>query len=399
MKYKKIILFFSLLIITSRAWSTDLSLNDYLKDVSEQNLVLKSQKASLDASQARAIGVHIPPPMVAVTQMRDQSGTANNFEVSQTIPFPTKLSNDHSAREFEAKAENASFSVMKNETLAKARLIYITTWLTQEKIKFLNEQKDIIQQHIKLVTASARSDSSLRIHLLKAESDSDLLDNEILETEQTVREKQIQLAEFAGKNPMTYQPSLLEPPLSKIPTASEMSQPMQLEVKRFNFEKLKARESEASSLWLPDISLRYREMGGGTTMMSKFNEVMVGVSLPFIFFWEPHAATQSAAAERYQGEVELSQAQLKIDSRKASLLAKAESLKKELAQIKEKLLPRAEKRMHLLNNIAPRDMESLKEHREAMEDFPILKLKALDLREQFEAAIAELSSFTSGVSP
>src|SRR6185312_11024809 len=311
----------------------------------------------------------------------------------------TKLSNDHSARELEAQAEGANFSVMQGEILAKARLIYISTWLTQEKVKFLDEQKSVIQQHIKLVTASARSDSSLRIHLLKAESDSDLLDNEILETEQTVREKQIQLAEFAGKNPMTYQPSLLEPPLSKIPTASEMSQPMQLEVKRFNFEKLKARESEASSLWLPDISLRYREMVGGTTMMSKWNEVMVGVSLPFIFFWEPHAASQAAAAERYQGEVELSQAQLKIDSRKASLLAKAESLKKELAQIKDKLLPRAEKRMHLLNNIAPRDMESLKEHREAMEDFPILKLKALDLREQFEAAIAELSSFTSGVSP
>ncbi len=385
----------TLISLNSLAAELSLTLKEFLKNVSENNLSIKSEQATLEASQAKSIGINLPPPMLALSQMRDARGSANNLEISQTIPFPSKLSNDHSARKFEAKAQTASFSAFKSEILANARQIYVFTWLNQERVKFLRERKDIIQQHLKLSRASARSDSFLKIHVLKAESDLDLLDNEILETEQMTRENQIRLAEFSRKDPATYLPTLLEPPLSPIPTLSEISNPMQLETKRLGVESLKARETEAKASWFPDINLRYREAGGGTVQMEKYNEVMIGITLPFVYFWEPHAASKSASAERYKGEVEFSKEQLRIDSRKATLLSKVESLKKEILQINEKLLPRAEKRMHLIRNIAPRDMESLQDHRDSMEAFPVLKLKALELRVQFEAAIAELASFTS----
>jgi outer membrane protein, heavy metal efflux system len=393
------LLIISLTLFSIDSLAADLSLKEFLRNVAEKNLSLKAEEAKLEVSQAKSVGLNIPPPMVAVSQMRDARGSANNFEVSQTIPFPSKLTNDHSARKFEAKAQEAIFSASKVEVLAKARLMYISAWLTQERVQLLQERKSIIQQHLKLSTASARSDSFLKIHVLKAESDSDLLENEIVETEQLTRERQISLAEFSNEDPMTFKPKLLEPELSAVPSLGDISEPLQLEVKRLSLETLKARESEAKASWLPDISLRYREMGGGTVQMEKFNEVMVGVTLPFVYFWEPHAASKSATAERYQGEAEFSKERLKISSRTATLLAKTESLKKEIIQINEKLLPRAEKRMRLIRNIAPRDMESLQDHRESMEAFPLLKLKSLDLREQYEEAIAELSSFSKGVNP
>lgn len=381
------------------ASAADLSLDVYLKDVAEKNLALASANAALEASQAKAIGLNIPAPMLGFSRMRDQQGRANNFELSQTLPFPSKLISDHSARGFAAKADAADFGRMKNEVLAKARLQFISLWLSQERIKFLGEQKEVLQSHLKLSTASARSDSFLKIHTLKVESDLDLLDNEIIEAKQALRERQIQLAELAGQDPGYYQGALAEPPLSQIPGVAEISQPLQLESKRLDVEKYKSLEFQSYASWLPDFNFRYREVGGGSSMASKYNEVMLSVSLPFVFFWEPYAESKSASATRYKGEVDYTQERLRVDGRKASLLAKAESLNKELTQIREKLLPRAEKRMRLVHNIAPRDMESLQDHRETMEAFPGLKLKALELREQFETAVAELSSFKSESRP
>jgi outer membrane protein TolC len=388
-----------LLILCSAGNAAEtLSLEDFLKDVSQHNLSLKVNAAENEAAEAKAVGVDIPPPMVAVTQMRDQSGSANGFEISQTIPFPTKLTNDHSARKFEAESTQAMLVAAKSEIFAKARFLYSSLWLSQERVKFLNEKKSAISQHLKLSTASARSDSFLKIHVLKAESDLDMLENEILEAEQMVREKQIQLAELSGRSSADFTPVLSEPPLTEIPNGTEIAQPMQLEAKKLDLEKLKSRESEAKASWLPDFNLRYREMGG-TALNARFGETMIGVSLPFVFFWEPNAASKSATAERFKGEVEFTKERLRIDSRKASLLSKAESLKKQLTQISDKLLPRAEKRMRLVHNLAPRDMESLQDHREAMEAFPDLKLKALELREQFEQVVAELSSFKAKATP
>jgi outer membrane protein TolC len=397
---KRFLPLFIIALVSSSGYaaSETLTLEAFLKEVNQNSLSLKVNSAEANAAEAKSVGVDIPPPMAAITQMRDQSGSANGFEISQTIPFPTKLTSNHSARKFEAQASKAMLQAAKSEILAQARFLYASLWLSQQRIDSLKEKKSAIAEHLKLSTASARSDSSLRIHTLKAESDLDLLENEILEAEQMVREKQIQLAEISGKDPSSFKPILSEPPLAAIPTNADLARPVQLEAKQLNLEKLKAMESEAKSSWLPDFNLRYREMGG-TTMTPRFSETMLGVSLPFVFFWEPNAASKSATAERFKGEVEFTQARLRIESKKASLLSKAESLKKQLEQINGKLLPRAEKRMRLVHNLAPRDMESLQDHREAMESFPDLKLKALDLRERFEETVAELSSFTARNEP
>ena len=86
----------------------------------------------------------------------------------------------------------------------------------------------------------------------------------------------------------------------------------------------------------------------------------------------------------------------KIGSQGGVLISRATALKKQLDNINQRLLPRAEKRMKLVHNLAPRDMETLQDHRETMEAFPDLKLKALDLRTQYEITIAELQKYERG---
>jgi outer membrane protein TolC len=373
----------------------EMTLQQFLAEAQGQNLSLKAEGASAQAAKEGATGIAIPPPMVGLTQMRDGSGKAMNFEVSQTLPFPTKVSNDHSARQFEADAKQAMLSVREREILAEGKLLYFKLWKSQERIVYLNEKRVAIEQHLKLARAATRSDSFLKIHLIKSESDLDLLQNDILQAEQEKREQQIQAAQFLNRDPKTFRLVAREFSESPLPKEESLGNPTQIEAKRFDLEALRARESEARSTWFPEFNLRYREMGG-TTMTPKYSEIMLGASLPFIFFWEPWAATDKAAAERMQGEYLLEQEARRVQSEKAILFSKAESLKKQLDQFKDKLLPRAEKRMRLIHNVAPRDMETLQDHRETMEIFPELKLKALDLRQQYEEAVADLEKFVSG---
>lgn len=372
-----------------------MTLQQFLSEARGQNLTLKAEGASALAAKERAVGIALPPPMAGITQMQDQSGKATNFEISQTIPFPTKISSEHSARQLEAEAKNATRSAREREIIADGKLLYFKLWKAQERITYLQEKKSAIEQHLKLARAATRSDSFLKIHLIKAEGDLDLLQNEILQAEQERREKQIEAATFLNRDPGEFKLLTSEFPISPLPREESLRTPNQLEAKRFDLEALKARESEANATWFPEFNLRYREMGG-TQMTPRYSEVMVGASLPFVFFWEPKAASGKAAAERMQGEFLLSQEKRRIESQRISLFTKAESLRKQLDQFKEKLLPRAEQRMRLVHNLAPRDMETLQDHRETMEAFPELKLKALDVREQYEEAVAELEKLTSG---
>lgn len=372
-----------------------ITLDQFLNEVRGQNLTLKAQTASAQAAREGASGIQLPAPMAGITQMHDQTGQANGFEISQTIPFPTKLTSEHSARQLESDAKGAIRKTSEREILADARLLYFNLWKAQERVLLLQEKKNATEQHLKLARATTRSDSFLKIHLIKVESDLDLLQNEITQAEQELRETQIRAAEFLGRSPKGYRPIASEFPISSIPREENLQAPSQLEVKRLELETLKSREQEARSSWFPDLNLRYREMGG-TQMNPRYSEVMLGATLPFVFFWEPKSTSGKAQAERAQGEFLLAQERRQIESRRATLLVRAESLNTQLDVFKDKLLPKAEKRMRLVHNLAPRDMETLQDHREAMEAFPDLKLKALFLREQYEEAVAELEKFASG---
>lgn len=377
----------------STAAETKLSLDDFLRTVKSENLNLRTEVAKEEAADAKATGIDLPPPMIGAIQMKEKNrDTASGFEISQTIPFPTKISNDRSARKFEAATQREERKAKEQEVVAEARLLFLSLWAAQERVSLLREKKAVIERHIRLSRAAARSDSFLKIHVLKAESDLDELENEILSEEQGLKQKQAEMAEFINTNPENFLPVAAEPPLTPLPESSALGGSHQLEASRLMLEGSKSRESEAKSSWFPELNIRYKKMGE-TSMTPEYSEIMVGASLPFVYFWEPKAASRSATADRLQAELAYSKERRRVETAKTVSRTKAEALKKQLENLKTKLLPRAEQRMKLVHNLAPRDMETLDDHRETMESFPDLKLKALELRMQYEEAAAELQKF------
>ncbi len=366
------------------------NLEKFLSETRLQNLSLKVEAAASLATSEAAAGYTLPAPMLGITQIQDQSGRTNGFEINQTIPFPTKLSSEHNSRKLEARTKGAMLNSRERELLAEAKLLYFNIWRAQERIRLLQEKKSAIQQHLKLARATSRSDSFLKIHLIKVESDLDLLENEIIQAEQERREKQILAAEFLNRNPKEFRPIAKALAVSTIPLAKSMQNTTQIEVKKLELETLKSREQEAQASWIPDFNLRYRMMS------STQSEIMLGATLPFAFFWQPRSVAGKASAERLKGEILLEKENQQIASRLETLSARSVSLKKQLDQFADRLLPSAENRMRRIHNLAPRDLETLQDHRDAMEALPELKLKALEVRRQYEETISELEKFTSG---
>lgn len=301
MNYKTVIL---ALIVSNSAIAAELSLNEFLNQVKERNLDLKREEAKFKSVESSAsLGVRLPPPALGFTQQNGDHGViSNGFEISQEIPFPTKMTSDYSARQLEAQAQKEMLHLNYNETLAQAKLAFIDLWIAQEQLNLLKEKTEILEQHLRLSRSAVRSDSFLSVHLLKAESDKDFLENEVISAEQKIREKQITLAELINEDINTFRPTAVEPELSRVPPKLNLDETPHLGYYRLVLESTKERETTAKSAWLPDFSLKYKEMGANTTT-NRYNEVMLGVTLPFLYFWEPSSEVKKAKSESLQAEL------------------------------------------------------------------------------------------------
>ena len=384
-----------MVISSYQSFAQNLTFEEYISKVKEQSLDLKIEQSKLEVFDAKSNGIAIPPPMVGFSKMNEQDGSsASGFEVNQMIPFPTKIAADYAARKKDFEAEKKNNSSIRKQTFLKAKMLFLKLWESQSQLLLLVEKRTLLQNHVKLSRAVTRSDSFASVHLLKTESDLDFLENEIESVNQTIRERQFEAAVFVSADPAAFKYTAVEPKPSQVPNIGSIEESNIYQAKLLGVESLKAKERLAKSEWLPDFNLRYREMGSTPTSM-KYNEIMIGVTLPFVFFWQPYAATSQASKERIIGEFELEKEKKIFGSDKIILLSRIESLKKQLSTLENKLIPKAAKRMKLAHNIVPRDMETLQEHRETMEAFPELKMKALNIRIEFEDAVAALEKYSN----
>ncbi len=386
---------FFIVLCSSQSFAQSLTLEEYLSQVKQQSLDLKVDQSKLEVFDAKATGLSIPPPMVSFSRMNEEDGSsADGFEISQMIPFPTKITADYSARKYEYQAQQKNNLSLRKQTFLNAKLLFLKLWESQGLLLLLEEKRSVLQNHLKLTRAVTRSDSFASVHLLKTESDLDFLENEIETVNQMIRERQFEAAVFISADPAKFKFNAVEPKPSQVPSIDSIEESNLYQAKVLGIEILKAKERLAKSEWLPDFSLRYKEMGS-TPMSMKYNEIMVGVTLPFIFFWQPYAVSSQASKERLIGEFELEKERRNFSSEKIVLLTRIESLKKQLNTLENKLIPKAAKRMKLAHNIVPRDMETLQDHRETMEAFPELKMKALNIRIEFENAVASLEKYSN----
>lgn len=376
----------SLLVSSWAAADVSVSLGEYLSQVQSQSPALQVEKSLSDEASARASGVRIAPPMVGLMNMRDAGGTNQGIEISQEIPFPTKIAKDLEARRLESDVRKSNQIYRKNEILSQARLAYFFFWSAFEKSKILKAKMDWLKKHAKLTRTVTRSDSAAQLHLLGIESEVDLLENEVWESDTRLVETRNSLTLFAPELKAD-QITPRAPPLEMI-QINPQSKSAMTSWKELELKSALANQSLKKQAYLPDLFVRYRGYKGSDAT-AKSEEIMVGVTLPFALFWQPQAESAEAAARALRAEAELRGTKKDVETRLLTLSSKIANLHKQLSGLQEKILPRAHKRMKLVDTLSPRTMEGLDEHRSVMLDYLNLQTKAIDVRLELERSISD----------
>lgn len=394
MKSKIMITTFILALITYSTHANEFTLDFFLNELEKSNLELKVEESRSAAVSSSSVGIRISAPSLSFFQRNFEKDSSKGFEIKQTIPYFGKI---YYESEYRDKAALVAASFQKeqvNNILTTARSIYIDYWLQSEIISLLNEKKRVISNHIKLAKSGVRSDSMLKLHLLKTESDLDFLDNQILKEEQILLEKKLKISELLnwpiGKLP----PKPIEPVLVTI-VNNQLEQAPQVRTLEYKVAMSQAKEFESKMEWAPNFELSFMKMNQAQ-MMPKFTQVSVGVTLPFVFPWEPKSKIGEAVALRRMSEYELEKRKREIVYIQESSISEANAIKAQMELIQMKLIPRARERMKIVNNIAPRDINSLNDHRETMEAMVNLKLETLSLRSSYEKIVSVFLLYSAG---
>lgn len=374
---------------TAIAGSNSLNIEDFLKRVQAQSPELQVEKSMKEEFKAKAQGVRIPPPMIGFMNMKDSGGNNQGIEVTQEVPFPTKITKEKEVRDLEAQAQGANFSYKKNEILLEARKAYFEFWKAFETKKILEEKLTWLKNHVRLSRSiAARSDSAGQIHLLATESELDQLDNEILEAQTDLVEKTNTLKTFAPD----LQTEDLMPeswPKLEIITVEKNQKSLLVDAKESDLKAASSAKDLKKQSYFPDLILRYRSYNGND-MTPRNEEIMIGVTLPFLFFWQPQSEVAEASARLQRAEAEVLKARLTVETQLKSLFEKSKAISKQVENFKEKLIPRAHKRMKLVENLTVRTMEGLDEHRMVMLDYLDLRQKEINSRFEFEKVNIEI---------
>lgn len=373
---------------TAIAGSNGLNIEDFLKRVQAQSPEIQVEKSMKEEFKAKAQGVRIPPPMIGFMNMKDSGGNNQGLEVTQEVPFPTKITKEKEVRDLEAQAQNASFSYKKNEILLEARKAYFEFWKAFENKKILEEKLAWLKNHVRLSRSIARSDSTGQIHLLATESELDQLDNEILEAQTELVEKINILKTFIPD----LQTENLTPeswPKLEVIAVEKNQKSLLVDAKESDLKAASSAKDLKKQSYLPDLVLRYRSYNGND-MTPRNEEIMIGITLPFLFFWQPQSEVAEASARLQRAEAEVLKARLATETQLKSLFEKSKAIGKQVENFKEKLIPRAHKRMKLVENLTVRTMEGLDEHRMVMLDYLDLRQKEINSRFEFEKVNIEI---------
>ncbi len=385
-----VICLFLVSITTGPTVAQALLLSQFLESVKAQNPNLQIEKSLSDEAHSRAQSYRVPPPMVGIMNMRDATGTNQGIEVSQEIPFPSKISKEREIRNLEAQAQRMDESYRKNEVLSQARIAFFEFWNAFETTQIIKEKRDWLKKHSKLARTSTRADSTAQVHLLGIESDVDLLENEVLESESLLVEKRSALKTFAPAVDFDQ----VQPEIEKIELLNINSQTRssKIALKEAQLKMTEASKNFRDQSNLPDLLVRYRGYRGNE-ITAKSEEIMLGITLPFLFFSQPQAEQGEALARNQRASAELSKTEIETESRLKALTAKIEALNKQLTTLEKTLLPRAHRRMKLVDNLSPRTMEGLEDHRSVMIGYLDLRQKSVTVRMELEKSLSELMTF------
>ncbi|HOO78693.1 MAG TPA: TolC family protein [bacterium] len=282
---------------------------DFLTGLTEEALAanplvrsyyLQSQAALAEAGAAGSL----PQPQIGFAYFGEAVQTKvgpqeSKYSISQTIPFPTKLSLNSKIADRAAQVEQIKYVLAVRDTVQQIKLTFFDYYLTVSTLATLREEKAILNQMLGVARSRYETSPNLnQTDLIKINLEAAALEAAIIGAESRENMGRASLNRILARPPETaldipegYAPLTSAPTLTESQAREEAlrESPLVL-LDRLGVEKERFRLSLAREEYLPDFGVmgEYIQIGDGTTSLPDDGQdawlVGVNVRVP-LWFW------------------------------------------------------------------------------------------------------------------
>ncbi len=274
------------------------------------------------------------------------------YSISQDVPFPTKLYLRAKIASKIAKMTYESYKAKEKEIIARTKSAYAELFFIYRSIEINKENKGILDQLSQSATARYSKGLGTQGDALKAQVELAAVDTELIMLEQKRVTAQGRLNVLLNRDPKEElgipapeEPMKFDRTLDEYYSLADKNNP-ELKTYRYGIERGKAAYDLSLNEFMPDFSVRFRQMVGRDRIDKKSWAGMLGVTIPLWFFQK-----QAFGVKEMKSELEMLKAEyaakekaILFDVRDA--YARVEANKKLVELYETAFLPQAEETLN-----------------------------------------------------
>ena len=292
-------LFFSLFSSELYAQSDDQSstLSSLVKEALTLNPEILSAKNAFESANARIPqAASLNDPTIEfeydrITADRELSGNPmKTFSVSQDIPFPTKLYLRAKIASKLAKMAYENYKAKERDVISRVKSAYSELALIYKAIEINKENKNVLDQLSKTATTRYGVGQGTQADALKAQVELARVENELIMLEQKRVTAQAKLNVLLNRDPRVDFGILLAEPAIKFNRTLDdfyrlvLDNNPELKAYRYAIDRGKAAYDLSLNEFLPDFTVRFKQMVNKGRAEDGAWAGMIGVTIPLWFF-------------------------------------------------------------------------------------------------------------------
>lgn len=311
----KVILFVLPFVLARLAVAADFPLAQALEAAQEHNPEITAARADWEAAKARILPEKTwKAPQVGVEYWGFRGANPSVapekwFDVAQDIPFPGKLRFKGEASTHDARRQEEVYKAVQLDVQTRVKTAYYRYLLATKAEENLTENAEVMRRFAKTTEARYATNKASQSDVLRAQVELSKTLGTLVMLGQEKDSAQAQLNALLDRTPDEPLGTPQDPSLALLSLTYQdlertaLAQRPEIREAAHHIEHEKANLSTQRAEYLPDFSLQYsRRTRDGVPSDSI---AVFKMSLPFLYFWRPRAATREASAELEHAEAML----------------------------------------------------------------------------------------------
>jgi hypothetical protein len=348
-----------------------------------QNLMLKEEHSNLKSIE-NSSSFKWSAPELAISEMNantpffdSEMKMQRSIEISQMLPNPMMVSASNKIKANSKNIQDSQISITQKAVRAEAFKLFVGIYQNKKENEILTHQKSIVEKFNERLKSSQIQGQEDKIQVGEIQSElSELkLNLELNQNEYTRMKKMLNQLLNEAPDAELSDPILAEVSLDK---NIDIQKNSELKMLDSRIDLMDSDLSMNKSQFFPEFSLKAKFNKSYTTAYEDSKEIMVGMTLPFLYWGQ-----QSNALDSTHSKIEAMK--FAKTNRLTMINTKADTLKSEIRDLilkinflKESGLPIKEKKMKLFSNYSYTDMKTLMNYKMSFDDVYMLKMKLLE---------------------